>query len=218
VVHEAVARAESERGEVVLRRGDDGVLELRVNGVFVMHTAESTTERLLARGLLDRLASPSRVLVGGLGLGYTLRELLTDSRVRRVVVAEIEPSVVGWMRERTLPGLDLLADPRVEVYVGDVGRLVPRLPPGGLDAVLLDIDNGPGHLVHDANAALYRPRFLRACRDALREGGQLAVWSADAAPELVTDLGLVFGRCDSHAVQVDLQGRAEQYWLLIAAR
>jgi spermidine synthase len=104
------------------------------------------------------------------------------------------------------------------VYVGDVGELLPRLPAGALDAILLDVDNGPGNLVHNANSALYRPSFLHASREALRDGGQLAVWSADGAPELVTNLNSVFGGCDAHAVDVDLQGRAEQYWLLIATR
>ena len=112
-------RAESERGELVLRARteDDGVttLELRANGVFVMDTRETSSERALARQALARHPAPESVLVGGLGLGFTLAEVLDDARVRRVVVAEIEPALVGWMRDGTVPhGPALLADPRVQ--------------------------------------------------------------------------------------------------------
>jgi spermidine synthase len=118
-----LARAQSERGELVLRRRQHGFLELRANGVFVMDTAETTSERALATEALARHDDPAVVLVGGLGLGFTLAEVLADLRVRRVVVAEIEPALVGWLRDGTVPhGPALLADPRVEVVVGDVAE------------------------------------------------------------------------------------------------
>ena len=104
---EEVARAESERGELVLRQRTepDGstTLELRANGVFVMDTRETSSERALAREALARHEAPGSVLVGGLGLGFTLAEVLADPRVRRVVVAEIEPALVGWLRDGTVP-------------------------------------------------------------------------------------------------------------------
>ena len=124
-----VARAESERGELVLRQRTepDGstTLELRANGVFVMDTRETSSERALAREALARHEAPGSVLVGGLGLGFTLAEVLADPRVRRVVVAEIEPALVGWLRDGTVPhGPALLADPRVEVRVADVADVI----------------------------------------------------------------------------------------------
>ncbi len=222
-----MARAESERGEVVVRRRADGALELRVNGVFVMDTAQTSSERLLARavladsGLADSgLADdgPDRLLVGGLGLGFTVRELLADPRVRQVVVAELEPAVVSWMSDGTLPGADLLADPRVEVRITDVRDAVAASADASYAGVLLDVDNGPGYLVHDANVAVYREDFLRDCRRVIRDGGRLTVWSAAPAPELVATLSQVFGSVTSLPVDVDLQGRAEQYWLLSAVR
>src|SRR5688572_16190242 len=102
-----IARAESERGEVVLRRHTSGlgadVIELRVNGVFVMDTHETGTEIELAAAALDLVPNPRDVVVGGLGLGFTTQRVLADSRVERVVVVEIEEALVGWMRDGTIP-------------------------------------------------------------------------------------------------------------------
>ena len=210
---EVVARAESERGEVVVRRRGDDTLELRVNGVFVMDTAETGTERLLARAALAQVGRAGRILVGGLGLGYTVRELLSDRRVGRVTVAEIEPAVVGWMRAGVLPGADVLADPRVEVVVTDVRRAVHDTAAGSVDVVLLDVDNGPDFLVYDDNAAVYGAEFLADCRRVLTEGGALAVWSSTYSADLDATVRELFGGCDAAPVPVRLQGRDERYWL-----
>ena len=212
-----VARAESGRGELVLRRREDDTLELRANGVFVMDTAETTSERALAREALARHADPGTVLVGGLGLGFTLAEVLADERVRRVVVVEIEPALVGWLRDGTVPhGPALLRDARVEVLVGDVAEAIAAAAEATYDLVLLDVDNGPGYLVHDANAALYQPDLLAATRRALRPDGLCVVWSAARDDALVTALSKVFGNAEATAYAVDLQGRAEHYWLHLA--
>jgi spermidine synthase len=221
VQHEVVARAESARGEVVVRRrpgsAGDPVLELRVNGVFVMDTAQTGSERRLARATLAQVAQPRRILVGGLGLGFTLAELLTDPRVEQVLVAEIEPAVVDWMRAGVLPGAEHLADPRVHLVAADVRDLAADraadLADGAYDVVLLDVDNGPDFLVHEGNATLYEPAFLARCRDLLAPDGALAVWSSTGSRALEAAMREVFGRCDVVPVDVDLQGRDEQYWL-----
>jgi spermidine synthase len=213
-----VARAESERGELVLRQREEAdgstTLELRANGVFVMDTRETTSERALARVALSRHTDPATVLVGGLGLGFTLAEVLADGRVRRVVVAEIEPAVVGWMREGVIPHAEAtLTDGRVEVVVGDVSEVIANAGPATYDVVLLDVDNGPGYLVHDTNAGLYGRDLLAATRHALAPGGIAVIWSAardQALHEVMTE---VFGEAEMTAYDVDLQGRAEQYWL-----
>jgi spermidine synthase len=212
-----VARSTSERGELVLRRRYDGALELRANGVFVMDTVETSTERALATRALALHPGPAAVLVGGLGLGYTLGAVLEDDRVARVTVAEIEGALVGWMRDGTVPGADLLADPRVTVAVGDVADVLRDSPGSTYDLVLLDVDNGPGYLVHDANADLYEAPALEQARRATRPGGTVVVWSAAEAPELEATMARVFGRWRSEAVSydVDLQGRAETYWLYV---
>jgi spermidine synthase len=224
---ETVAAFSSERGEVVLRRRvDDGALELRVNGVFVMDDRETSTEQLLARTTLEALAArslgedPWRVVVGGLGLGFTLAEVLTDRRVASVLVVEIEPGLVAWHRAGLVPDSALVgaeAD-RVELAVGDVRGVVAALPPGSVDLILLDVDNGPDFLVYDANAAVYESPFLTACRDALARRGLVAVWSADTSPALTATLEAVFGSTQELALPVVLQTRHTTYHVFLASR
>jgi spermidine synthase len=219
-----IARDSSPRGEVVLRErhaadGAGSVLELRVNGVFVMDTQETASEQQLATVALAEVASPRAVLVGGLGLGYTVQAVLADRRVEHLVVAEVEESLVGWMRDGTVPhGPAFLADARLSVVTADVRRAVAEAPLASYDVVLLDVDNGPGHLVHQDNAAVYEPGFLAAAADVLRPGGALVVWSAAEAPQLADDLAAVFGAAVPIPMAVRLQGRSEQYWLYLARR
>ena len=134
--------------------GDDGALELRVNGVFVMDDQETSSEELLASAALEAVRRPDRVLVGGLGLGYTVRALLADSRLGQVMVAEIEPDLVCLDARRPGP-----VDPR-----RSSGRLLwsatcglSSRPPRRrrVDAILLDVDNGPDFLVYNENSAIY---------------------------------------------------------------
>ncbi len=189
----------------------DGATELRVNGVFVMDDVETSSERLLADLVLDLGAR--EVLVGGLGLGYTAQALLAGD-VERLVVAELHADVVAAVRAGAGAGPSVLDDPRCTVEVGDVRDVVAAQPDASLDAVLLDVDNGPDFLVHETNAAVYAADGLADAARVLRPGGTLAVWSmADSAPlrarlaALLDDVGAV-------AVHVDLQGRSEHYWVL----
>lgn len=221
VDHLDLARAESERGELVLRErtpDDTGptVLELRVNGVFVMDTVEVGSERALAAAALALVDEPRAVLVAGLGLGFTLREVLDDIRVESCAVVEIEPALVGWMRDGTIAhGPALLADARVRVVVADVATVVAEARSASVDLLLLDVDNGPGYLVHDANAGLYGADFLAEAARGLRPGGAVAIWSAAEAPELAADLAAVFPTVRSVPLDVVLQGRDETYWLYV---
>ncbi len=144
-----IARAESERGELVLRQrheeGAPSALELRANGVFVMDTQETSTEQALADAALELVEDPRDVLVGGLGLGYTMHRVLADSRVERCSVVEIEPALVDWMRDGTIPhGPALLADERANPVVADIAAAVGEAADASYDLVLLDVDNGPG--------------------------------------------------------------------------
>ena len=217
-----IARAETERGEVVLRERREGgltVLELRVNGVFVMDTRETATERELANRALAVCQDPRRVLVGGLGLGFTMHEVLADPRVERCTVVELEQCLVDWMRDGTVAhGPEMLADGRLTVTVADVAVALREAAPASYDLVLLDVDNGPGYLVHDANEAIYREPLAVAARHALAPGGVLAVWSADEAPALQAVLATVFGSAEGVPYDVRLQDRPEKYWLYVARR
>jgi len=216
-----IARAETERGELVLRErrenGAPSVLELRANGVFVMDTLETSTEQALADAALDLVPEPRDVLVGGLGLGYTMHKVLSDQRVQRCSVVEIEPALVEWMRDGTVPhGPAMLADERANPVVADIAAAVSEAAEESYDLVLLDVDNGPGHLVHEHNAELYRTPFLTEVRRMLRPGGVVAIWSAEASPELEATMQEVFGNAETTGYDVALQERDEKYWLHVA--
>ncbi|WP_134764815.1 hypothetical protein [Nocardioides sp. 1609] len=222
--HVEIARAESERGELVLRERRPGpddagaptALELRANGVFVMDTREVATEQALATAALTVVADPRAVAVGGLGLGFTMHQVLADSRVETCAVVEVEQALVDWMRDGTIAhGPALLADERVSVVVADIAVAVAEARPASYDLLLLDVDNGPGYLVHDANAVLYEPPFLRSVRAMLRPGGAVAVWSAAEAPDLERSLAAVFSTTRAERHDVRLQERDEHYWLYV---
>ena len=190
-----IARAATAHGEVALRRRGD-VLELIVNGAFAMDTVDPSTEEALARQALARHARPARVLVGGLGLGFTTRAVLADLRVIRLDVVELAAPLVRWAREEIVPELAGLAgDPRCTLHVADVADVVAGRagPPGPWDLVLLDVDNGPGFLIHEANAGLYAAAGLAAARAHLAPGGMLVVWSSHRSPELLAALTEVAG-------------------------
>lgn len=217
-----LAADETPRGSVALRRrslepaGTGEVYELITNGTFVMDTLETTTERLLARAALA-YAPPDAawsVVVGGLGLGFTVRELLADARVARVDVIELEPAVVGWVRDGLVPPTaGVLGDERVHAHVADVRRWLPTLPAGSTDAILLDVDNGPDFLVHRANTEVYERPFLGVVRRALRPGGVVAVWSATRSSALRRRLEREFGTCEEIHRVVPREGRQLDYYL-----
>lgn len=172
-----VERCVTPRGEIVLRRRGHE-FELIANGVFLMATGNRGSARLLVRAALDRCPRPSRVLVGGLGIGYSLAEAVAEPSVEQVVVVEVEEAVLRWQREHFGPLTgDAWRDPRVELVHADLLTWLGRAT-GKFDAVCLDIDNGPDWTVTPANAALYGEAGLDALRRVLRPGGVLAVWSA----------------------------------------
>lgn len=216
-----IARAETERGELVLRErraeGAPAILELRANGVFVMDTLETATEQALAQEALALVEEPRAVVVGGLGLGFTMHAVLADSRVEKCAVVEIEQALVDWMRSGTVPhGPGMLADERITLVVADIAHAVAEAPADSYDLLLLDVDNGPDYLVHDANTVLYEQPFLESVRRALRPGGALAIWSAAESPALEQTLRTVFGAAEGRAHGVLLQEREETYWLYVA--
>src|SRR4051812_12816173 len=182
-----------------------------------MDTVEVSTERAMAHAALALVAEPRAVVVAGLGLGFTMHEVLSDPRVERRAVVEIEPALVEWMRAGLIPhGPTLLADERVHVVEADVVVALAETRPASYGLVLLDVDNGPGHLVHASNAALYEPPALTDARRVLRPGGALVVWSAAESPELEESLRTVFGDVEAQPHAVRLQEHDEHYWLYVA--
>jgi spermidine synthase len=171
-------------GELRLfRRGDDWTILLDdpVIGGDLMNSRQFGSEEALATLTCTGLKPGARVLIGGLGMGFTLRKALALlPREAEVVVAELVPEVIGWARG-PLSGLfgGCLDDPRLTLRQGDVAAAIAG---GPWDAVLLDVDNGPDGLVRASNDRLYDAHGLAAARQGLRDGGVLAIWSA--APDV----------------------------------
>ena len=172
----------------------------------------------LAAAALELVDEPKRVVVGGLGLGFTTQRVLADHRVEDVRVVEIESALIGWMRDGTIPhGPALLADKRLRIVDADIVQAVAEAM-STYDLVLLDVDNGPGYLVHASNEAVYQREFLEATSRIIDPGGALVIWSANPAPELAGLMESVFGNCTEHRYDVLLQERPEQYLLYLSRR
>lgn len=168
-------------GEIALyQHGRD--FSITVNGQDLMLSRQHESELDLARLGCAHLAGHEapRILIGGLGMGYTLRQVLHMLSPRaRVVVAELLDAVVKWNREflGDLNGQPL-GDKRVDLRQGDVVELISRSRTR-FDAILLDIDNGPRGMTDPGNQRLYGRKGIQACRRALYEQGCLAIWSAE---------------------------------------
>jgi spermidine synthase len=163
----------------LLRRGAEFSIKLDKNEL--MNSRLSATEQALATIGCDTIKSRPRphVLIGGLGMGFTLRAALAVLGPKaRVTVAELVPAVVAWARGPMAKlSSDSLNDPRVRIEVTDVGELIGA-GRATYDAILLDVDNGPAGMTRKANDGLYNSNGLRAALAAMRPGGVLAVWSS----------------------------------------
>jgi spermidine synthase len=169
----------------------------------------------LACGNLGSREKP-RLLVGGLGMGFTLAAALeATGPTAELVVAELVPEVVTW--NRTLIGAPAghpLADPRCRVRVGDVAVVI-REEPAGFDAILMDVDNGPEALVRRENDWLYGPAGLRATRAALRPRGVLALWSSSPDRAFSKRLGQAGFDVREHVVRPHRAGKGPRHHIWI---
>jgi spermidine synthase len=172
-------------GEVVLRR-HGGLFQIVANGCFLMDTSDGRSERLLVRATLARLTGRPRphLLLGGLGVGFSLAEAAAEPAWGRVTVVEREAAVLDWHRDGPLSAVSgpATADPRVHLLHADLLAHL-RTTTARYDALCLDVDNGPDWTVTEDNGALYTPAGLAVLRDRLTPGGVLAVWSARPSPE-----------------------------------
>jgi spermidine synthase len=213
-------RVDTPRGELVLR-GDGRHFEVISNGVFLMDTRDGASERLLVRAALDRHDLPRTVLIGGLGVGFTLVEALADPRVGRVVVVEREPALIGWHGSWLAPySAGALDDPRTTVVCADLVDWLaePTLAPAAVDVACLDTDNGPDWLVTQGNAALYGTSGLGWLRSLLAPGGVAAFWSATASAAFAERLAAVFGSAETLAVPSANAPRGEPDVVFLAHR
>jgi len=166
-------------GEMRLKqRGTEYVIML--GNIALMNSRLSGSEEALGAAAGTRLARcpKPKILIGGLGMGFTLRAALAAlGPEASIVVAELVPAVVAWAKGPMAEVFgDSLRDPRVSIVISDVSTLI-RSAASGFDAILLDVDNGPDGLTRESNDALYQKKGLNAALKALRPGGFLAVWS-----------------------------------------
>jgi spermidine synthase len=175
----------------------DGVFMIRVDGVELMSTRQHHSEEKLAElacaqvgEQIGKQSGNARVLIGGLGLGFTLRAALGAlGSNATVVVVELMPAVIRWNQSPDHKlAADAMADPRVEVIAGNVVDVL-KTSRGQFDAIILDVDNGASGLTAVGNSRLYSTSGLAMIRLALRPDGCLAVWSADADPAFVERMG-----------------------------
>lgn len=217
-----LAAAKAPAGDTLrlLRRGDEFSIRLQ-GGNELMNSRLGGSEEALASLALNRLTDrpDARVLIGGLGMGFTLRaaqELASSDA--SLVVAEIVSELVSWAHDHmgSVFG-DCLSDPRVEVRTGDVGAMI-READGMFDAILLDVDNGPDGLTRADNDDHYQEGGLRAARRALTPGGVLAIWSAEAVPSFAQRLSRCGFDVTTHTVRASRAKRGNRHTIWIAVR
>ncbi|MGV0644726.1 spermidine synthase [Mycolicibacterium sp. XJ2546] len=180
-------------GVISLRRRFDltvraDVYEVKLDDEHVMSSLFTVAERELARlGLARTSGTELDVVIGGLGLGYTALEALADRRIRSLTVVEYSDAVIDWHERDLLPDtVGLAADPRVALVCADffaaatdLAAFDPDHPGRTYDAILLDIDHSPRHVLHDPHSAFYTVDGLRALSAHLTPGGAFAMWSDD---------------------------------------
>ena len=203
----------------LFRRGGDFMIVLDRNEL--MSSRMSGSEEALAEMTLARLKAPAsaRLLIGGYGMGFTLRKALALMGPEgKAVVAELVPRIIDWARG---PMAELAAgcldDPRTEVVMGDVGTAIAR-GRGEYDAILLDVDNGPDGLTRLANDRLYTFDGLRAAKAALKPGGVLAVWSAGPDDRFRRRMGEAGFEVEEVAVRARQNGKGPRHVIWFGRR
>jgi spermidine synthase len=203
----------------LMRRGAE--FSIRLGHNELMNSRRGGSEQALATIACERIRAREkpRILIGGLGMGFTLRAALaalgTDARI---VVAELVPAVMAWARGSMAEVFgNSLTDPRVSIREADVGHLI-RSGPLMFDAILLDVDNGPEGLTREANDALYDMKGLSAARAALRPGGVLAVWSSGPEPDFTQRLRKTGFEVDEVRVRANGSRGGARHVIWIATR
>lgn len=190
-----IERIRTPRGEIALRAAGEHH-EIVADGTFLMDTRDGRSERLLVTAAAAASGCPRRVLIGGLGIGFSLRAALATGGVEQVTVVEVEPAIIRW-HDGPLSqwSQGAIHDPRVEIVCADLLDWL-RLDHQPYDVVCLDIDNGPEWTVRESNAWLYGTDGLRRLRDLLAPDGALGVWAAHRSEEFVAALSEQVGRVE----------------------
>ena len=217
-VHLDTAQVPDGGGELrLMRRGDE--FSIMAGAIELMNSRMSGSEEALATLACERLAGRPEptILIGGLGMGFTLRAALSHLPADAVVeVAELVPAVVAWAHGPMASIFGgCLADPRVVIREGDVAAPI-RDGQGRYDAILLDVDNGPGGLSRAENDGLYAFQGLSAAHRALRPGGLLAIWSSGPNDEFARRLRKSGYEVDEVKVRATKRGRGARHVIWLA--
>jgi spermidine synthase len=216
-IFEELAFAPTPIGDISLRRqrlmmlGGREVYEIKLGDGYLMSSLFTVAEVELAKRGLAAVANPTpSVVVGGLGLGYTAGAALDHPQVRELIVVDYLAPVIEWHRQGLVPlGAKITADPRTRIVCGDFFAMAgeggagfdPDQPGRLFDAILLDIDNAPRHLLHSEHARFYNEDGLRALRRHLVPGGIFAMWSDSPTDEaFLDDLQRVFAEARADVV------------------
>ncbi len=190
------------------RLDDQEVFEVKLGDEYLMSSLFTEAERKLGTLGLSPLEGELDVVVGGLGLGYTAAEVLKNKMVRRLLVIDLFQAVIDWHRDGLVPlGKMLTSDSRCELRQGDFFELArtgfdANAPARKFDAVLLDIDHSPEHLLDRSNKSFYSSEGLASVRNQLKPDGTFALWSDDPASDDFTQrLGDVFGSATAYNIE-----------------
>ncbi|GGC58170.1 spermidine synthase [Hoyosella rhizosphaerae] len=210
-------------GEISLRRRFDptfkcDVFEVKLDDDFLMSSLFTVAEEELALLALAKLEGENlSVAVGGLGLGYTAATVLADSRVESLIVIDALEHVISWHERQLIPAGDrLVEDLRCQFVHADFFELArsesldPEIADAKFDAVIVDIDHSPSHVLHPSHASFYTPEGLQGMAKHLTPGGVFALWSNDAPDDQFTEmLGNAIGPASAHIVTFEnrLQGK-----------
>jgi spermidine synthase len=188
---EVICRTQIDSGELQLqRRGKH--FELISNGTFLMATHNGASERRLVQSTLNAAGGPRRVLIGGLGVGFSLGAALASTGVEQVTVVEISQEIIEWNRTHLAEfSSNGITDERTRVVNADLTQWLIKTD-DCFDAICIDIDNGPTWTVRSENSWLYSLEGLCAVRDHLHDGGAAGFWSAASAPDFQARLAEQF--------------------------
>lgn len=198
------------------------VTEVTLNHEFLMSSYNTDSERAISQRSVEIHGGDDlKTLVGGLGLGYTARELLRDERVASVEVVEYLPSVIGWLREGLVPlSSELNAAARLQITEGDVYQRLWDEPREQFDLIVIDVDHSPGDQLGDVQHPFYTPEGLRRAKVHLRDKGVLAVWSYAESSSFSDALRSTFERVFVEPIQTvnTLVGHEQTDWLFFGVR